>query len=249
MAVIFVKIRNDEGEIYRSYHDFWRLVDLSGFDKCELSEVDKDSDNIYIFSPVNGNTINYINTPHKARFIAWQLERPNNGDENKEGIDRHGIEEMWFYDRAICKRDGLKYVIIGGHPDLGGEKTECQYDMMNMCYLYGKRTRQCNKLIQRGLSLSPNSYDLKERDIELASSRYGLCLHQDDEPVIEPLRFVLFACWKLPLIVEYSHDYHPYLIQGWDKDIDNEVAILQAEYNYRLMTEVHTFRRCVEDAL
>ncbi len=56
-------MRNDEGEIYRSYVDYWKLVELSKFDTCELDEVDRDSDNTYIFSPVNGNTINFINSP------------------------------------------------------------------------------------------------------------------------------------------------------------------------------------------
>ena len=241
--IIFVKMRNDKGEVYRSYIDYWKLVDLSGFAKCELSEVDRDSDNTYIFSPVNGNTIAFINAPHKARFIAWQLERPN------KGVMERTCAEMWFYDEAICDKYGLKYVIIGGHPDLGGEKLGIKYDLMNMCYLYGKREKQVNNLRYKGFTISPNSYDEQEKEIELASSRYGLCLHQDTEPVIEPLRFVLFTCWKLPLIVEYSHDYGPYHVQLWDKPIDTSLAVQQAERNYAKMTTTLTFRKCVEDAL
>ena len=235
-------MRNDEGEIYRSYVDYWKLVELSKFDTCELDEVDRDSDNTYIFSPVNGNTINFINSPHKARFIAWQLERPS------KGVMEKTCEEMWFYDKAICDTYGLKHVVVGGHPELGGEKLEPKYDFMNMCYLYGKRQEQCNKLRQDGYSLSPNSYDLEERNLELAQSKYGLCLHQDNEPVIEPLRFVLFACWKLPLIVEKSNSYFPYLVQELG-NIDEQTGIDQAKFNYKRMTIKLTFRNCIEDAL
>lgn len=243
-------MRNDEGKLYDSYVDYWILVDLSGFKKCELSEIDRDSDNVYIFSPVNGNTSAFMASPHKARFIAWQLERPS---DMKMHIP-DGITEMWFSDPEICNQDKrMKPVVLGGHPKLGNEKLPPKYDFALMCYLYGKRDRQISELKRLGWRCSGNSYYLPRRNMELQTSKYGLCLHQDDEPIIEPLRFVLFACYKLALVVEHSNTYYPYnVIELYPLNTLKDrlsTAQVVADENYNLMTKKLTFRKCIEDAL
>ena len=49
MSIVFVRVRNDHGKLYDSYTDYNKLIDLSGFDRCELNEVEHGSDNVYIF--------------------------------------------------------------------------------------------------------------------------------------------------------------------------------------------------------
>ena len=50
----FVKVRNDQGEIYPSYDIIWQMIDWN-FESCELDEVDPNSNETYIFMPDNGN--------------------------------------------------------------------------------------------------------------------------------------------------------------------------------------------------
>jgi hypothetical protein len=102
--------------------------------------------------------------------------------------------------------------------------------------------------------IGPNGWG-KERDEILAATKAGLCLHQHpkdskDPACIEPLRAVLFACWKLPLIFEYCHDPYPYQTYSL---AEVEKAIVDerntVEENYRVMTQELTFRHCIESAI
>lgn len=254
MDIIFVKIRNDKNQLYDSYIDYWRLVNFSGFKTCEISEIDKNSDNIYIFSPCNGNVEEFIELKHTAKYIIWQLERPNLDKKSMYGITPNSYaDETWVSDRALWKNINnkrCKFVVMGGDKKMGGIKRDKKYDFCHFCYSYGRREHIIvNLALKDGYKIAPATF--QDREKYLSSSKYGLCVHQDKYPTIEPLRYTLFACWKLPLIVEKSEDYYPYKVidlknfkKGNTKEAKNN-----AKYNYNLLTKVLTFKNCVENEI
>lgn len=248
--VIFVKVRNDKGKLYDSYTDYWSLVELSEFPTCELDDVDPESNNIYVFSPDNGNVKACCERPHKAKYILWQLERPTHTGLNMPTY----FDEMWVSDLHLFQmvnNPKCKYVVIGGHPGLGEfsfyePKT---YDFAHMSYAYGRREAMYDELRRMGYSLAPNGWG-EERHKVLKSSRAMLCFHQDDMPVIEPLRYVLAACYGLPIIAEASENHYPYAVQIYNGNHPNRDEWEQiAQENRQRMTEELTFRKCIEDVL
>lgn len=256
--IVFVKIRNDKGTIYDSYTDYWRLIELSGFTVCEMSEVDLGSTNYYIFSPVTGNVIEALGVyaTRKCKIIGWQLERPENNENiiAKTNVLAHSFDAMFYSDRAFAQSYAdprCLYVPIGGHRLLGGGDLPKVYDFAVFAYLHGARLRLANQINDLGFSRAPNGWG-EQRDADLARCRWGLCLHQDHLKIIEPLRYTLFACWKLPLIAEESFDFHPYKVASFSSLSKFRVTVASAtdwETNYRLLTEELTFEHCVRRAV
>lgn len=255
---IFVTVRNDQNEIYGSYLFFYELVDLSNFSRCELSEVDPNRDVVYVFPTLNGNveaTCRAIyDQPRRCKLIIWQLEIPNIGAElTVPGY----VDKMWVSDRHYRELVGdsrCQYVPIGGHPDFGWDssKNEKKWDIVHMSYLYGKRAEQVATLEARGYSIAPTGFG-DERNRIIAASRYGLCLHQHDVPILEPLRHTMFSCFNIPLIIEYCVDSYPYMGADFNEFLAIGERVFETErdwdQNYRLLTQELTFRKCVEEAL
>lgn len=250
---IFVKIRDDKGEVYGSYRDYWHLVELSGFPSCEQSEVNPQADATYIFAPRNGNTDACVGAQpgHRARMIAWQLERPTQREHCVVGAE---YQEEWVSDRymhSLYTDPRCKYVTMGGHPGLGGPPEEPKlWDFVHMAYIYGKRDAQVADLRRRGYTVADATHG-PERSKTLAQSRYGLALHQDNLPYIEPLRYVLFACWRLPIVAESSRDTFPWKTVDLSNLLHLAAGILEAaaHENYVTATQTLTFRTCVMGAL
>ena len=101
---IFINMRNDKGVTYDSYTDYWRMIDLSGFSRCELSEIDFESDNIYLYSPSNGNAdatfTQEAAKTRKCKIILINLERPRWEDGILKGCEVPDfVDEMWICDR------------------------------------------------------------------------------------------------------------------------------------------------------
>jgi hypothetical protein len=145
----------------------------------------------------------------------------------------------------------VKYVPMGGHPELGGAPGEKVYDFVHMSYLHGPREHAVNQLKLRGYTMAPNGWG-KERDESLSRSRMGLCLHQwQNDPALEPLRATLFAAWRLPLVYDQCNDYHPYRVFSLNQitDAAGEQGREMAEENWWRMNRVLTFRSCVLDAM
>jgi|SRR6185437_10010692 len=244
--VKFVRLLNDQGQTYGSYTDYWRLVALSDFATCEQNEIQPDADETYILSPPNGNAHAIASQPRRAKMICWMLERPTGG---LAGFVPQMYDQVWISDRWLASQfkddPKVKYVPVGGHPSLGGTPQPVKlWNFSHMAYIYGRRQRIVNELEGKGYKVAGACWGA-ERDWRLASSKMGLCLHQDTLPIIEPLRHVLFACWKLPLVAEPSHDPFPYRVYG----LDEIERATEWEGNYHLMTEHLTFRKCVEAAL
>lgn len=262
MAYFLVRVLNDHGASYErdlahpggseSYTDFWTLARLSGVPICEMFEVDLQSDNTYIFAPANGYTAAAFSQPRTCRVIHWNIERP--------GIEVESyVDEMWVSDKtqlALANDPRVKYVPLGGHRLLGGQpQLPKQWDLCPMCYAYGDRMAKLINLSIKGYTLAPSTFETRERDAILAHSRWGLMLHQTPHPIMTPLRAVLYACWKLPIVAEHVGDPYPYQFIAYDEDLhallsmsETEVQAL-VEYNYRIATEEFTFKACIEAAL
>jgi hypothetical protein len=248
---IFVKLRNDQGELYGSYADYWRLIELSGFPTCEQGEIQLDSNRIFILSPPNGNAHEIARQPRRCKLILWALERPLGG---YDGYAPANYDAVWVSDRWLAGElnrhtaSSVQYVPVGGHAQLGGERKKPVWDLTHQSYQTYRRQAVYNELEGRGFAISGNGWQ-DHRDGILSTSRAGLCVHQDELPIIEPLRMTLFSCWGLPLICEHSHDFYPYQTYplggvgcwsaGWDAELDGQK-------NRDLLTGKMNFRACVE---
>lgn len=242
---IFVKVRNDQGVLYDSYRDYWHLIELSTFPTCELSDVVPDSDQTYIFSPDNGNVAACCERPHRAKYILWQLEIP--GQVNLKIPDYFDV--MWVscrYWQSLVPE--AAFVVIGGHPDLFKEPQEPKrWDFCHLAYLYGKRAAQVYDLEQQGFTMAPIGWgDI--RDQAMAYSQWGLCLHQNPVPALSPQRMTLFACNKLPIVLEEANPepYEVVKLLDFNRDIDFTQMV---ENNFKYFTQTMTFRKAVEGAL
>lgn len=262
MAYFLVRVLNDHGAAYErdplhpggseSYTDFWMLARLSGVPTCEMFEVDLQSNNTYIFAPANGYTASGFSSPRKCRVIHWCIERP--------GIEfMPYVDEMWVSDKTqltMANDPRVKYVPLGGHKNLGGEPMLPKlWDLCPMCYAYGDRLTKIIGLVTKGFTMAPSTFDAPERNAILAHSRWGLMLHQTPHAIMTPLRAVLYACWKLPIVAETVGDSYPYKFIPYDEDLEvlrsySEQDIKELiEFNYRIATEEFTFKACIEAAL
>lgn len=247
---IFVKVRNDQDKLYDSYSDYWSLVEYCSYPTCELDDVDPESEHTYIFSPDNGNVKACCDRPHTAKYILWQLERPTHTGLNLPSY----FDEMWVSDLHLFQMVNdpkCKYVVMGGHPALGEFSffEPKKYHFAHMSYAYGKREAMYDELRQMGYTFAPNGWGEKRHNI-LKESKAMLCFHQDSMPVIEPLRYVLAACYGLPIIAEHSENYYPYVVQVYNGNHLNEQEWESiAMENRRRMTEELTFRQCINEVL
>jgi hypothetical protein len=273
--IIFVSVRNDAGRIYDSYSDYWTLVNLSGYKTCELSEIDWRSDNVYLFSPDNGNTKAAFQSPQaqarRCKLILLQLEWPRwkdgvlTGHEKPEYVDEMWVHDRHFFDltqRFSTSTDALKvrYMFLGGHPQFGNPdyaSRSIRWDFVHLLYVYGVREHKMNILHDRGFTFAPNGWG-QEREYALRNSRWGLHLQQFPAPFIAPQRFTLFASYGLPIISDYCADPGPfYVFQDalihWDP---RETSVMHdglrkeaVEHNFNLVREKMTFRSQVDLAV
>jgi hypothetical protein len=191
---------------YDSYTDYWRLVELADYPICAVGELDPDSDNIYIITPVNGEWSNGWENP-KAKIVAWLLEWYD------ECPQIPGVSEYWTSDRWYAQQLGVRYVPFGSHPKLV-EATytpaRAKWDVALLAYLAPqRRSAVITQLKELGLSVAPNGWGDVRNDV-LAHSKMMLHIHQHTRfPCVPVQRFALAACAGLPLLSERMHDAYP----------------------------------------
>tara|TARA_Y100000310_G_scaffold130328_2_gene129518 strand:+ start:2288 stop:3154 length:867 start_codon:yes stop_codon:yes gene_type:complete len=276
MEIVFARTRYD----YDSYTDFWKLVELAGFKTCYVDEVDFEAPFIYITSPVNGewrpHRDNHRDEHQNARLIHWSLERPapvggwrEFAEHTRKDLDDWYFDEVWFSDKGLSESIGderARFVVLGSHAGLGGSSSTYEHDIIHLSYGTFRRTRVYGDLQKAGLRMAENCWG-EARDEALRASKFMLNLHQDDYPVIEPLRFALCAAYAIPMITEKCTDTYPYN-RGGDKHYIHEVdytAIFGELQNccresypfwkpmgrrmFSLMTEEFEFGRVVREAV
>jgi len=241
---IFVKVRNDQNEFYPSYDIINQLIDWN-FESCELDKVEPDSNNTYIFIPDNGNVKACCERPHKAKYILWNIEIPGQVEEKcPDYMDEMWLSCKYFYSLVPDKK---KFVVLGGDKRLYKDPDPIkQWAFCHLSYLYGKRLGQVKELEARGYTMAPIGWG-ETRDKSIASSEWGLCLHQNPVPALSPQRMTLYACRKLPIVIEECNPY-PYKVVKL-KDFTGKDYKELAEENFKLFTETYTFKKCVERAI
>lgn len=264
--IVFCKTRH----IYDSYGDFFRLAELSEYPIIYTDEVDWDSDNIYIITPMNGDIIddfsNHTKHERNCHIILWNLERPGSeggavkdyGKRQRELMQRMRIiDECWVSDRQLAIETGLRYVTLGSHYGLGEPGEDKIYHAVHMSYATPRRQTIYNQIN----NLAPNGWN-EERHKSLQESFFALNVHQDNFGFVEPLRFALFAAYGLPTISEYVTNSDPY----WGSIIWADYADIPAVLNRnmgqnykafhehgmefrKLLCETYNFRKCVDEAI
>jgi len=264
MSRVFFARTNHE---YQSYADFWRLVELSGYEICYVSEIDPDSDNTYIFTPHNGEA-----PPHgwtgpipgvfkdvKARIIHWLLEWA------QEYERPPGVAETWVSSNAYAERLGVRYVPMGSHPLLpdphvlahNRPRASRYYHLAAMMYWNPRRLNIRPSIERHGVRIAPNAWGY-ERDSILRDSQAMLHIHQWDQfPHPAPLRFAVAAAYKLPLFSEAwvgaEPLYNQYGMMRFEPGdfFMGSPGVLQeyGEALYEWLCRRMDFKTCVEAAL
>jgi len=221
MNIAFAKPRH----VYDSYVDFYKLIELSGFEMMYSDEVNISNEGVYIFPVMNGDVeahlINEVSSGkiRYAHLILWNLERPS-GSAGSVGnyAKRHRqlmydriFDEVWCSDKRLAEETQLRFVVLGSDEGLGAPGDEKFYDFCHMSYTIPRRSNIYAKFNPD--RIGPNCWP-PERDEVLRKSRFALNIHQDIHPFQEPLRLALFAAYGLPVISETIFDAYP-----WDGDI------------------------------
>lgn len=202
--IIFAKPAHE----YGTHVDFWRLVELSGFPIIPLSEIDPQSDNVYLYTPNNGENQNGWQNP-RARIIHYALEWNLDGKDNTPP----GVTDVWCGDKAHAEKYHYKYVPLGSHPGLNEypnlpKVSEYnRYDVAFMGYKdVTRRARVLHDLYESGVRIAPNGWG-QVRSADLLDSKCMIAIHQwDNLAVLPPLRMCIAAAHKLTVITETVED-------------------------------------------
>jgi hypothetical protein len=205
--VYFVKTRT----VYDPYKDFFRLAELSGYPIIYCDEIDIESYNTYIFTPLNGEN-NHGWKDAKCQIILWDMEW-RIGESSYEWAENllvipPGVQRVWASDRWYAARIGAQYVPLGSHAGLAGDAIADGngWDVAPLAYRTGRRTALLDDMERRGLTVVPNGWG-DDRDARLKEAKVVLHIHQHDKvPTVAPLRFAIAAAWHKPLISESVHD-------------------------------------------
>jgi hypothetical protein len=206
---------------YDSYTDFRKLAELTGFEICNVDQININKKTIYIICPHNGEVTAALKVIPKnkrtCKVALWFLERPIGKFEVFKARTKELLETEFDYiifsDRAMYNYvkhlNGTKFVPCGSHTALGSlDHRDKQFDFCHMSYVWGRRGNVIDELTPC-LKVGPNCWG-KDRHEVLLKSRFMVNVHQDNDNFHEPLRFALCAAYGLPLISESCFDPYPY---------------------------------------
>ena len=205
---------------YPSYSDFWRLVEVSGFQTCYVDEIDLSRDVVYILTPWNGETTPALRRARAGgstgKVIWWLLERDlaDGGAVDEEALSL--VDAVWVSDRSYADLHAkFDHVVLAGHPLFGAPCVAKIYDVCHLAYLWGRRQAVIDELAKR-YRIAPEAFGQSAQDRFVATSRLMLNLHQyATAKIIAPIRFAVAASYGLPLVSEDVVDPSP-LIDGQD---------------------------------
>lgn len=273
--VVFARTRHN----YDSYVDFWRLVELSGFQTCWVDEIDLGMPALYITTPINGEQPPHLRSERErcgpdrpGRVLWWLLERPDASDRSTTFSEQ--LSDGLAFTDAVCCSDRLVqsldprllHLAMGSHPELapGGvlSRQRPDFHVAHISYAWGRREAIYVELARRGLSIAPACWGA-ERDSVLRRSRLLLNLQQYTLPVVAPLRFAVAAAYRMPLVTEAVQNPFPLtdaeLSQApYDRIVDHVLGLLQwsgsdldalGDRLHQRLCVDWTFRRGVEQLL
>lgn len=262
-TVYFVKTAH----FYESYQDYWRLVELSGYSAIEYDDIDPDSDNVYVFTPLTAEWSLRYSGSVKATMILWDLEYrlKESSYEWPESdlVTPPFISRVWASDKWYAERIKAEYVPFGSHAGLvGTAHTDEAFDLAVMCYIYGRRSTALNAIKDKGLTIAPNAWG-DERDAVLKASSAMLHIHQHERVnSVAPQRFAIAAAYHLPLISESVYDMGIFdkavLYADYDALADYTALMVKrypsllrdkADMLHDLLCVKHSFRSYIEEAL
>lgn len=259
---------------YDSYTDFWTLVELSRYPTCYIDEIDWNSGRYYITAPMNGE-LKHREIPdnRKCKIALWNLERPGGSgglpnyiNDNNELIRLGVIDQVIVSDKQLARDTGFHYVPIFGHAGLGKLTPPARkiYDVVHLMCYSPRRGRWFdyphNRLSVEGIKVAPNGWG-EQRHYALTMSHFLLNIHQDEFQYMEPLRFVLAACYGLPIVSETVIDWWPYIGVCKPFRLHDEVDTIKYLMDHRsnwdkvaieircLVTEDYDFRKGLEGYL
>lgn len=227
MKIVFAHPR----QVFESYSDYRRLIEISGFDTCFYDEMNLAINTVYIVAPVNGELREAVtrlraaqNGHVLAKIVWWNLERSDSGVWPPEGRNasnaveriKEFVDNIWVSDRHYASLDSrLIYVPMGSDARLAeGELSPIKiYDIAALTYNNHRRSKIYGNLTR--WKLAPSSAWGETRARVLRSSKCMLYVHQTEMPIGAPLRFALAAAYKLPLLCETLADPFP-LMEGRD---------------------------------
>ena len=263
MSIVFTKTRYH----YEPYADLFRLAALAGFRVATIDDIDPDSDDTYILSPMNGEVQELMpkwRTPadRRATIIWWFLERfdttPMLTDGSYERFRPH-FDKVWISDRWMAaQHPTLQHIILGSHAEFGGDCLPIEYDYTHQSYVSARRAPVYKRLHDLGLREAPSGWG-DARDDALRKSATMVHVQQCDLPLYTPLRFAIAAAYALPLVCEQLHDPYPLspeeLIQVPLTQLPEKVREIAnnpstfGERLYEALCLKHSFRTEVENAL
>lgn len=271
--ITFLKTRHK----YDSYQDFWHLVELSDFPSRYLDEIDLSTDDVYIFTPHNGEFDPVVAAKgreswmgRKCKILWWLLERPDDGNPVSFS-DRLApllslIDGCFASDRTVAAMHlAFTHAVVGSHPGLAygiEPSSDKRYDYAHMSYAWGRREAMYNQMRARGLTEAPNAYG-QSRAIVLSQTRLMVNANQYPRPVVAPLRFAIASACKMPVLSERMPEPFPH-VENEDLVLEDLARLpdaaarlladqprldaLAAAMHQRLCVE-WTFRKAVEDAV
>jgi len=195
---------------YASYHDFWQMVKWAGYKSIWVDELDPQSDNTYIITPLNDEWLSGWPKHHTAEIIHWEFEW--RWDERKSWQEPPGVNRVWHIDKWFAEKYGFEYVPMGGDERLNevGQNYPADklYDVAVMSYQTYRRQQITAQLENAGLRLAPISGLWgRRRSDALVRSHVMVHTHQIAEaPGVACLRWAIAAAHRLPLITETVKD-------------------------------------------
>ncbi len=260
--VYFVQTRT----AYDSYQDLWQLARLSGYPVIYTDEIDTESDNLYIFTPLNGENNHGWQNPRCTIVLfdtEWRLKESDYAWPESDLTIPPGVSRVWTADKWYSSRIGAQYVPIGSHAGLvGSATTEERFDVCPLAYRTGRRNSAFGQMQEAGLTIAPNSWG-EERDAVLKASTCVVHVHQHERvATVAPLRFAIAAAWHKPLISEtvidrgifedavlYADfsviaDYTKLMTQRYQRELQGK-----ADELYDLLVIKNSFRSYIESAL
>lgn len=219
---------------HESYYDYWKLVELSGFETVAPCSIDLESPVIYVFTGTRPEYLRRLerlgplkHQKRKCVLVYYWIERPDSGPGEdgrdlktlfRSHLDRYtqDFDVIWTPYGLLSKMDDRAvYVLMGSHPGL--RESEIQpskdIDLAILAHPNDRRTPILSRL--SGYRIASRIRPGIERGKVLSRSKCQFVIHQTSSPLPEPQRLAFSAAYELPFLTETIDGQDP-LLEGKD---------------------------------